>query len=279
MCPRLSPDGRRVAVSSVEQEQDVWLWDVTRATLTRVTFEPGVDFGLAWTPDGQRLLLGSVRLGGQINVWVQDADGTGSAVRLTDSPNQQIPSGTTPDGTRVIVHEMMPTGNRDLRLLTLAPEPRLETLLATRFEERGGVVSPDGRWLAYESDSSGRFEVYVRPFPNVGDGQWQVSTSGGVMPLWARNGGELFYVAPDGSLMAVPTDPRAGTWSAGAPTQVVKAGYFTGADTGNVSRHYDVSADGRRFLMLKESDGQKEVPNLIVVQHWFEELKRLVPTN
>ena len=155
--------------SAADQEHDLWLWDLARATLTRLTFEPGTDYIPVWTPDGQRLLFSSDRAGAQ-NLYVQAADGTGSATRLTESANQQIPTGTTADGTRVVFQELTPTRQRDLRLLTLTPTPRVEPLLETPFDERGGIVSPDGRWLAYESNSSGRFEIYVRPFPNVGAG-------------------------------------------------------------------------------------------------------------
>ena len=154
----------------------------------------------------------------------------------------------------------------------------IRPLLETRFDERVASVSPDGRWLAYESNSSGRFEIYVRPFPGVGDGLWQVSTGGGIQARWAHNGRELFYLAPDGALMAVPVAPHGDAWSAGTPTKLFDGHYYDGAGT-NVSWQYDVTADGQRFLMIKDSGGdQAAAPqNLIVVQNWFEELKRLVP--
>ncbi|PYR78894.1 MAG: hypothetical protein DMF87_13060 [Acidobacteria bacterium] len=230
--------------------------------------------------DGRRLLFGSAR-SGQVNLYVETADGTGSATRLTESANLQAPSAITDDGTRVVVSELTPTRQRDLRLLTLTPTPRLEPLLETPFEERGGIVSPDGRWLAYESNSSGRFEVYIRPFPNVSDGQWQVSNAGGVQPLWARSGRELFYLAPDGALLTVPVDPRGATWSAGTSTKLVAGRYFTGNSV-YTARQYDVSPDGQRFLMIKEGGGTDQTavpPQIVVVQHWTEELKRLVPIN
>jgi serine/threonine-protein kinase len=211
---------------------------------------------------------------------MQAADGTGSPTRLTEGANPQGPTGITADGTRVVFHEQTPTRQRDLRLLTLSATPRVEPLLETRFEERGGIVSPDGRWLAYESNSSGRFEIYVRPFPNVGAGQWQISTAGGVQPLWARTGRELFYVAPDGALLTVPVEPRGTMWSAGSATKVVEGRYYTGGNV-YVARQYDVSPDGQRFLMIKEGGGSDQTaapPQVIVVQHWTEELKRLVPT-
>jgi hypothetical protein len=151
-------------------------------------------------------------------------------------------------------------------------------LLATKFDERNGTVSPDGRWLAYESNSSaGQFEIYVRPYPNVGGGQWQVSTAGGRQPLWARNGKELFYLGSDNALLRVPVEASGATWSAGTPMQILDGRYYAGTGTG---RAYDVSADGRRFLMIKGigGDSAAQSPRLILVQHFDEELKRIVPT-
>ena len=120
----------------------------------------------------------------------------------------------------------------------------------------------------------------MRPFPNVGDGQWQVSIGGGVQALWSHDGRELFFVAPDGALMTVPVSPKGNAWSAGNPTRLIEGRYFTGAATGNISRHYDVTADGKRVLMIKEGGGVQTTTtqNLVVVQNWTEELKRLVPT-
>jgi serine/threonine-protein kinase len=289
--PRISPDGTRIAVQMAGS--DVWVWDLRRETFTRLTFEPGFDGNEVWMPDGRQLVFGSARTG-TINLFMQAADGSGSAVRLTQSDRGQAVSGITPDGTRLIFHEET-EGARDVRILTLAETPVAasrtggpavrdagngEPLLATRFEERGGVVSPDGRWLVYEADNSGQFEIYARPFPNVSDGQWQVSTAGGVQPLWARSGRELFYIAPDGSLMTVSVEPGV-TWSAGRPMRLLEGRYFTAAGTANVTRHYDISPNGQRLLMIKESSPAATAapPNLIVVQHFDEELRRLVPVN
>jgi serine/threonine-protein kinase len=160
-------------------------------------------------------------------------------------------------------------------------EGRGVTLLATPFYERNAVLSPDGRWVAYEANSSGQYEVYVRPFPNVGDGQWQVSTGGGIQPVWARNGRELFYLEPAGALMAVPVEPRGTSWKAGTPTRVF-AGSDLYAGVGFASRTYDVSPDGQRFLMIKQggaSDPGGPSPSIVVVQNWFEELRRIVPNS
>ena len=156
---------------------------------------------------------------------------------------------------------------------------RVTPLVQTPFSELNGVISPDGRWLAYEANDSGQFEIYVRPFPEVNSGHWQVSTGGGTRPLWAPNGQELFYVAPSGALMRVGVD-RSQTWTATTPTKLIKEGYFT-VEGGNPGRTYDISPDGQRFLMIKPGGGpdQTAAPtSLVVVQNWTEELKRVVPT-
>ena len=274
--PRLSPDGTRVAVSSGDQEIDLWIWDLGRATLTRLALDPGRDRFPVWTPDGRRIIFTSDR-GGGLNVWWQAADGAGAAERLTTSSNGQFATGITPAGTAIVFNEATPTMGRDLLQLALDGTRRATPLLQTKFDERNAIVSPDGRWLAYESNSSGSFEIYVRPFPNVGGGQWAVSTAGGTRPLWSRSGRELFYVGPDGALLRVPVEASGATWNAGTPMKFFDRRYFTGGAAG---RTYDVSPDGQRFLMIKApgTDASATPPALIVVQHWDEELKARVPT-
>jgi serine/threonine-protein kinase len=277
--PILSPDGTRVAVSSRDQENDIWIWDLGRATLTRLTLDPGLDWYPVWTSDGRRIVFSSNR-GGSLNLWWQAADGTGVAERLTTSSNAQDPTGITPDGTAVVFDEQTGTMGRDLLQLALDGTRRVTPLLQTKFDERNGIVSPNGRWLAYESNSSGSFEIYVRPFPNVGGGLGLVSTAGGTRPLWSRNGKELFYVGTDGALLRVPVEANGATWHAGAPTKLLEGRYYTSGGGRTGGRMYDVSLDGQRFLMIKApgADASAASPALIVVQHWDEELKRLVPT-
>ena len=151
---------------------------------------PGQDCFPVWTPDGRRIIFSSNR-GGQLNLWWQAADGTGAAERLTTSSNAQFVTGITPDGTAVVFNEATPTMGRDLLQLALDGTRRVTPLLQTKFDERNGIVSPDGRWLAYESNSSGSFEIYVRPFPNVGGGQRQVSTAGEAAALGAERQGTV----------------------------------------------------------------------------------------
>jgi len=151
-------------------------------------------------------------------------------------------------------------------------EPR--PLIVTPFNELNAEISPDGRWLAYESNESGDTEVYVRPFPNVADGRWQLSAGGGTKPVWARTGKEPFYLTPAGSMMAVPIEP-ASTFASGVPAKLFDGHYFAGGGI-SLGRTYDVTPDGQRFLMLKL---ESETPaSLVVVQHWFSELRRLAPT-
>jgi hypothetical protein len=177
-----------------------------------------------------------------------------------------------------VFFELMPTMGFDLLRVALDGTRRVTPLLQTKFDERNGIVSPDGRWLAYESNSSGPTEIYVRPFPNVGGGQWLVSTAGGSQPLWARSGKELFYVGADGALLRVPVEASGTTWNAGTPMKLLRGRYVTGS--GTLLRNYDVSPDGQRFLMINApgTDADAAPPALIVVQHWDEELKRLAPT-
>jgi Tol biopolymer transport system component len=275
--PRLSPDGTRLALASNDQEKDIWIWDLGRATLTRLTLDPGQDQFPVWTPNGRRIIFSSNRDVGVPNLWWQAADGTGAAERLATSGDAQFLNAITPDGTVAVFNQPTPRMGRDLLQLPLDGTRRVMPLLQTKFDERNGIVSPDGRWLAYESNSSGSFEVYVRPFPNVGGGQWQVSTGGGRQPLWARSGKELFYFDSDNALMRAPVEASGATWNAGTPMKILEGRYYTGTGSG---RAYDVSSDGQRFLMIKAAGGESTVlsPGVIVVQHFDEELKRLVPT-
>jgi Tol biopolymer transport system component len=276
--PRLSPDGTRIAVFASDQESDIWVWDLGRTTLIPVTFGPFIDTYPVWTPDGRRLIFSSDRAG-ERNLFWQAADNTGAVERLTDSPSSQNATAVSPDGARLIFTETARKTGEDVMQVELDGTHSVTPLVQSPFTERNGVVSPDGRWLAYEANDSGRFEIYVRPFPAVNSGHWLVSAAGGSRPLWARTGQELVYSSPTGALMRVGVE-RAPSWAATTPTLLVKEGYYTspGARPG---RTYDISPDGQRFLLIKEGDGTNQTatpPQIIVVQHWVEELKRLVPT-
>ena len=183
-----------------------------------------------------------------MNLFAQAADGSGDVTRLTKSPNIQHATSVSPDGTRLVFTETAPTTGPDVMQLRLDGTHAVTPLVQTPFNERNGEVSPDGRWLAYEANDSGRFNIYVRPFPDVSSGHWQVSTDGGTRPLWARNSQELFYLTLTGALMRVGV-ARGPTWAATAPTKLFEGRY--GAAASQTGRTYDIAPDGQRFLMIK----------------------------
>jgi serine/threonine-protein kinase len=272
--PRISPDGTRVVVEAYDENNEIWLWDVAHAMLTRVTAGPAANISPLWLPDGRHVVFNSNR-DGRFNLFTQAVDGTGAAARLMESLNPRFPTAVGPDRRLLVLTEGSPTTGQDVMTMRLDGPPQVLPLVQTPFDERNGIVSPDGRWLAYEANDSGPFEIYVRPFPDVTRERWPISTSGGTQPLWARNGKELFYLAPDGALMrvAVTGGPA---WVAGTPTKMFDGRYVVRA-SGNTLRNYDISADDQRFLMMKEggSDAMGAPPQIVVVQHLDEELKRL----
>jgi len=275
--PRVSPDGSRVALDIRDQQQDLWIWDLARQTLTRLTDAPAEDQYPVWMPDSRSVIFTSARASVP-NLYGQAANTTGTVARLTTNPTPQWPLSISPDGTRLIVREPGPTTGNDLRVLRLDPAAPLgtpggqtEPLLQRPFNEENGELSPDGHWLAYQSNESGRFEIAVRPFPDVDAGHWTISNSGGTSPLWARSGRELFYLDGAGAMTRVPIH-TAPTFSAGIPTKVFDTRYFNGGN----GRSYDVSPDGQRFLMIKAS-ATEQAPSMVVVLNWLEELKAKLP--
>jgi serine/threonine-protein kinase len=274
--PRISPDGRRIALVIRGEGQDIWMWDTERASLER--FTDGRTFSSpVWSPDGRRLLFGDSA--GGSTIWSQSADGSGVAEQLTQSTGTgQAPSSFTPDGTKLVFYEPYSGG---LSVLTVRPERRVSPLLRKpgAVMRNADIYPPDGRWIAYESTESGASQIFVRPFPNVDGGRWQVSTDGGRAPVWSRDGRELFYVPATGGLMAVSVTPGT-TLTFSTPTRVVNGSYL-GMLSGLIGRMYDVSPRGDRFLVMKSAADQQpqSVPDSIVVaQNWIEELKARVPT-
>jgi len=294
--PRLSPDGRRVVVAIEEQETQIWLYDLSQETLTRLTFEGSANYNPVWTPDGKRIAFNSNREGVPVNLFWQLADGSGGLERLTTNQYGQAPMSWSPDGQVLAFIEINPTTGRDIWTLQMgdsslrsgqAPSARsglvpstasgqgrkAQLFLRTPATESAPRFSPNGRWLAYTSDESGRFEIYVQPYPGPG-GKWQISTEGGTEPVWNPNGRELFYRSGD-KIMAVGvmTQP---TFSVGKPKMLFE-GPFEPAPT--TFPNYDVTPDGQRFLMLEPSEQGQAAPTQInVVLNWFEELKQKVPT-
>jgi Tol biopolymer transport system component len=273
--PRLSPDGTKVALDNRNPRPNIWIWDFPRRTMTRFTFD--LEAYPFWSRDGRHLAFTSFdSASGTGNLFWRATSGATPAERLAQSNRSRYGSSFAPDGTRLLFREEAGATGLDIAMLTLGAEPRIEPLVQTPFNELNPEVSPDGRWLAYESNESGRGEIYVRPFPDVRAGLWQISTEGGVHPAWAPSGRELFFVAPDGGLMRVPVELEP-TLTPGAPARIIAGRYYHGGPY----RSYDISPDGRRFLMMSEGDVAGEgapAAGIVVVLNWFEELKRLVPT-
>jgi len=267
---RLSPDGARVAVDTRLQRSAISTWDLSRRILTTVVVGPASSIVPLWSPDGRRIAFAAERDGSR-NIWWQNADGTGSPERLTQGGQQQTPTAFTPDGKGLLMRE--PDGAPyDVGFADLTTG-RHDLLLHASYNESNAVLSPNGKWLAYQSNESGQEEIYVRPFPNIEAGRWKLSTGGGTRPMWGRNGRELFFYLPPGKVLAVPVR-EGSTFSFDSPQMIIDGNY----PAPNWSRQYDVSADGTRFLMLKNvADPQATPSQLVLVQNWFEELNRLVP--
>jgi serine/threonine-protein kinase len=281
--PRISPDGTRIAVAT---GQGLWIWDLARATLTRLAPDAAGAQSPVWISNS-RLVFSSIQAGGR-GLFSQAADGTGSLERLLEDPNApETATGVSSDGSVLVLAGAKTSGDSgsdvsfNVGAMRLDGSRQVRPLLGT-LHANNGMLSPDGRWLTYQSNDSGTTQVFVRPYPAVNSGRWQVSTNGGTQPLWAHDGQELFYLASDGALMRVSVG-KGLIWAPSAPTKVFERRYYVGSGFvgGNPFRNYDVSADGQRFLMMKAGSGDEDdtyPQQIVVVQHFDEELKRIVPT-
>ena len=273
--PRVSPDGARVAVDVADSDgTDIWVHDLARGTETRLTTDPADDRAPLWSPDGARVVFASNRDGGQEALFWKLADGPGDAEHLMSPGEARATieaSAWSVDGQTLLFWSSGSGISPDIGLLSMEGERASEMLFDTEFQEAAPAISPDGGWIAYHSDETGQNEVYVQRFPGLGDKE-AISTDGGGQPLWSPDGKELFYRNGD-EMMVVPveTDP---TFSAGAPEVLFEQQYYLD----RARRTYDLAPDGR-FLMVKEAtdDDAADAPQLILVQNWHEELKRLVP--
>jgi Tol biopolymer transport system component len=286
---RISPDGTRLAMDILGQQYDIWIYEWARDTLSRLTFDPGPDRFPLWTPDGQRITYSSDAgrntgsSTGTSNLYWQRADGTGAVQRLTENTNFQIPDSWHPSG-KFLAFEQASQNNTDIMILPVDGDEgsgwkigKPSTFFESAFTDTQSAFSPDGRWLAYTSNESGRFEVYVRPFPGPG-GKWQISTDGGGFATWSRNGKELFYRREDDQkIMVVTYTSQAGSFRADKP-RLWSEGQFT-YRPGAAVRNFDLHPDGKRFAVFKIPEGQSEprLDKVVLIQNFFDELRRLAP--
>ena len=266
--PRVSVDGQRMAVTS---EYDIFIYNQPREVLSPLTGE-WFNHAQTWSPDSSRVAFSSTKDGGEPNIFWVSPDGGEEWERLSSSPNEQYPGSFSPDGEILAFTEVNPSTGRDIWLLPMESNGSPQSFLSTAAHEWEPRFAPNGQLIAYTSDESGQNEVYVRPYP-AGPGEWQISNQGGRDPLWAPDGRTLFYRnGPKMMAVAVDTEP---TFRPGRPSLLFEGEYalhppgFT---------NHDISPDGRQFLMIKD-DRVSEQAQINVVLNWFEELKRLVPTN
>jgi len=268
--PSLSPDGRELVVCIEGTHQDLWVVDLARRNLSRLTFDLTEEFLPRWAPDGRRLFFGFGDAGGDPEIYVMHADGSGSREPILAGDKVAVfPSSVAPDGRTLAYEEAVTDENTDIWVLPLGGDRRPISFVKTPFNEFGPEFSPDGRFLAYVSNESGRYEVYARPFLGPGPKR-HVSVGGGTSPVWSRSGGELFYRNGDAVMAAAV---KMGPDFLSAAPRVLFRGEYEEPARPDWPRNYDVTPDGKQFFMIKpDPDGRPTRAQ--VVFNWFGELKR-----
>ena len=267
----MSPDGRRVAVQrTIDNNTDIWLLDVVRGGSSRFTSNAANEQLPTWSPDGTQVVFSSNRTRVN-NLYLKSTSGAGGEELLLDTPLNKQPQDWASNGRSLLYYEIDPATGRDLWALDMTGDARTSRVVAnSMFEERGGRFSPDGRWVAYETNESGRFEIVVQSFPEP-RGRWPVSTSGGTQPRWSADGREIYFMAPDETLMAASIVSREGrsegrdsTLDVGRPTALFSRHMASGVSATYVRAQYDVSGDGR-FLVIEPVEESITVPITLIV--------------
>jgi serine/threonine-protein kinase len=254
---KLSPDGKRLAFSQAAASGfDIWVKDLERDAVSRLSFLPGNNQAPVWTPDGKYIVFRSGEHPAKGLYWVR-SDGSGDPQRLTDGSADEMPYSFSPDGKRLALYLVGKSGSRDIATATVEgnpDHPKLgtpELLVATKAAEAAPDFSPDGRWIAYTSTESGMSEVYVRAFGQTG-GKWQISTSGGMFPRWST-GGELFYRGPDQRIMVVGYSVRGDSFVRGTPRQWSEIALVL---PGTLLPIWDLARDGKRAVTSLPAEGE-----------------------
>ena len=261
----VSPDGRHVALTIQGATWAIWIYDIVRRTLTRLTFDHN-DGDPCWTPDGKRVVYGSTQTG-VFKLYWKPADGSGAEEELQSSKNWLVATSFAPDQKELAYMEITGENRNRIWILPLTGDRRPRPFLTASYSTGMPDFSPDGRWLAYQSDESGRSEIYVQQYPGPG-GKWPISNDGGEKPVWSRDGRQLFY-RNGNKLMAVAIQTKP-AFSAGTPRLLFQGAYF-------VSYHdYDVMPDGKHFVFIREAEQPHGARQINVVLNWLEELKQKV---
>src|SRR5215510_6206486 len=266
---RLSPDGRRAAIEQLDPDgrlADVWVLDLERNSISRLTFDLGGDGSPVWSPDGSRIVFASNRLGnGQINLYLKPASGAGEDQLLFQSDGEKFCTSWSRDGQNIFFENWIPKSKAGVWVFSMSDRQAKPVLETNSFDQFSPKISPDGHFLAYCSNESGRPEVYVQPFPVSGD-KWKISSDGGGLPIWRADGKELFFLAEGGKLMSAEIRTE-GKFDSGVPRQLFQT---------NIKYHGDFSyaaqADGQRFLVNSLLDADSATP-LTVVLNWNANLK------
>jgi Tol biopolymer transport system component len=290
--PKISPDGRQIALNVGNLgNMDIWFWDLVRKTMTRLTFDESITGFPLWTPDGKRIAFLS-QSENNFKIYWKAADGTGKIEPLGTDYSGVLASFTSSwsgDGKTLVTMEISSGGEmstNNIGALTVNGEYEQRSLLKEVYREIEPQISPNGKWMAYTSNESGHAEVFVRPFPDVDSGgRWQVSTDGGRSPLWSPDGEYLFYRNGDAVMeVSVTIEPN---FSQETPKTLFRRKYLSLSGLANVFalNSWDISPDGKRFLMIKPVEASEDEPvsdvssKIIIVLNWFEELKQRVPVD
>jgi Tol biopolymer transport system component len=269
LSPRVSPDGRRVAVTrTVQGNTDIWILDAGR--MTRFTSDASADAFPVWSPDGSRIVFTSNRKG-RLSLYIKSSGGGSDEELLSESLQDMVATDWSRDGRLILYYSVDPPSNRSLWVMPLQGDRKPRVVLKTNFSERWGQMSPDGRWVAFMSNKSGRDEIYVRPFVEDSAGaavavQLLVSTAGGIHPMWEIDGKEIYYLSPEGKLMAAPIQVQGTTLEAGAPVALFQTHIVLGGVDSGLGRQYDVSRD-RHFLINTVVDDAASSP-ITLLQNW-----------
>jgi len=270
--PSVSPSGDRLAVVVASNENnDIWIYDLVRSTLSRLTFNSAIDYFPVWSPDGERIVFLSTRDDG--GLWSIAADGTGQAQPLLTGLVGPRPYTFSSDGSKLVYEH-----DGDLFILPMDEGSVPEKIDLTDFRETRPAISPDGNWLAYESDETGRSEIFVRPFPDVSNGKWQVSIDGGSWPQWNSDDTELLFQGPERGIWSLEYSVTNLNFEPTLPVRLFLGNYRSAENQGG----FDLSVDGTSILLIKDAivdEARSEQTDLIVIDNWFSEIQQAAPAN